>query len=46
MSATTDTILAIDLGRYKSAARVYARSTRAHASRTIDTTPGRACGGG
>src|SRR4051812_12265775 len=35
----TDTILAIDLGRYKSVACVYARSTRAHTFRTIDTTP-------
>lgn len=34
-----DTILAIDLGRYKSVACVYARATRAHTFRTIDTTP-------
>lgn len=39
MSVTTDTILAIDLGRYKSVACVYHRGTRAHAFRTIDTTP-------
>ena len=39
MSAATDTILAIDLGRYKSVACVYSRSTRAHTFRTIDTTP-------
>src|SRR5882757_6623712 len=36
---TSDTILAIDLGRYKSVACAYARTTRAHAFRTIDTTP-------
>jgi transposase len=36
---TSDTILAIDLGRYKSVACVYARATRAHTFRTIDTTP-------
>jgi transposase len=35
----SDTILAVDLGRYKSVACVYARSTRAHTFRTIDTTP-------
>lgn len=35
----SDTILAIDLGRYKSVACVYSRSTRVHAFRTIDTTP-------
>jgi transposase len=39
MSATTDTILAIDLGRYKSVACVYARATRDHTFRTLDTTP-------
>ena len=39
MSASNDTILAIDLGRYKSVACVYARATRAHTFRTIDTTP-------
>ncbi len=39
MSASTDTILAIDLGRYKSVACIYARATREHAFRTIDTTP-------
>src|SRR4051812_37071726 len=37
--AMTDTILAVDLGRYKSVACVYDRATRAHAFRTIDTTP-------
>ncbi len=36
---SADTILAIDLGRYKSVACVYARATRDHAFRTIDTTP-------
>ena len=36
---TSDTILAIDLGRYKSVTCVYHRATRAHAFRTIDTTP-------
>src|SRR4051812_24900405 len=35
----TDTILAIDLGRYKSVACVYARATRGHTFRAIDTTP-------
>jgi transposase len=35
----TDTIIAIDLGRYKSVACVYARATRAHTFRTVDTTP-------
>ena len=39
MSASNDTILAIDLGRYKSVACVYARATRAHTFRTLDTTP-------
>jgi transposase len=34
-----DTIVAIDLGRYKSVACTYSRATRAHAFRTIDTTP-------
>jgi transposase len=36
---TADTILAIDLGRYKSLACTYHRGTRAHAFRAIDTTP-------
>ena len=36
---TADTILAIDLGRYKSVACAYSRSTRAHAFRTFDTAP-------
>jgi transposase len=35
----SDTILAIDLGRYKSVACVYSRSTREHTFRTLDTTP-------
>jgi transposase len=35
----TDTILAVDLGRYKSLACAYARATRAHTFRAIDTTP-------
>jgi transposase len=35
----SDTILAVDLGRYKSVACVYRRATRGHAFRTIDTTP-------
>ncbi len=35
----SDTILAIDLGRYKSVACVYSRSTCRHAFRTLDTTP-------
>src|SRR3954470_964823 len=35
----SDTILAVDLGRYKSVACIYQRPTRAHARRTIDTTP-------
>lgn len=34
-----DTILAVDLGRYKSVACAYSRSTRAYAFRTLDTTP-------
>jgi transposase len=34
-----DTIIAIDLGRHNSVACIYQRSTRAHAFRTIDTTP-------
>jgi transposase len=33
------TILAVDLGRYKSVACVYPRVTREHTFRTIDTTP-------
>ena len=35
----SDTILAVDLGRYKSVACVYQRSSREHAFRTFDTTP-------
>jgi len=35
----SDTILAIDLGRYKSVACTYSPATREHAFRTIDTTP-------
>ena len=35
----SDIIVAIDLGRYKSVACVYDRSTRAHTFRTIETTP-------
>jgi transposase len=35
----SDTILAIDLGRYKSVACVYDRSTREHTFRTVDSTP-------
>src|SRR3954469_5682423 len=35
----SDTILAVDLGRYKSVACIYQRSTRDHTFRTIDTTP-------
>lgn len=35
----SDTILAVDLGRYKSVACPYDRRTRAHTFRTIDTTP-------
>jgi hypothetical protein len=34
-----ETILAVDLGRYKNVACVYPRATRAHTFRTIDTTP-------
>src|SRR5258708_3000162 len=37
--AMSDMILAIDLGRYKSVACIYARSTRAHTYRAIDSTP-------
>ncbi|VTU01804.1 transposase : Transposase, IS116/IS110/IS902 family OS=Acaryochloris marina (strain MBIC 11017) GN=AM1_B0381 PE=4 SV=1: DEDD_Tnp_IS110 [Gemmataceae bacterium] len=36
---TTDTILAIDLGRHKSVACAYRRSSREHAFRTFDTPP-------
>ena len=36
---TTNTILAIDLGRFKSVPCVYSRSTRHHAFRTIDSKP-------
>src|SRR3954469_4864430 len=35
----SDTILAVDLGRYKSVACVYDRRTRAHTFRTLDTAP-------
>jgi transposase len=35
----TDTILAVDLGRYKSVACAYRRPTREASFRTIDTTP-------
>ena len=35
----SDTILAIDLGRYKSVACVYSRPTREHSFRTVDSTP-------
>ncbi|HEY1189562.1 MAG TPA: IS110 family transposase [Gemmata sp.] len=35
----SDTIIAIDLGRYKSVACGYHRVTRAHTFRTVDTTP-------
>jgi hypothetical protein len=37
--AISDTIIAIDLGRYKSVACVYTRATRGHTFRTVDTTP-------
>jgi transposase len=36
----SDTILAVDLGRYKSVACAYDRRTRAHQFRALDTTPG------
>jgi hypothetical protein len=35
----SDTILAIDLGRHKSVACVYHRSSHEHSFRTFDTTP-------
>jgi transposase len=35
----SDTILAVDLGRYKSVACVSNRATREHTFRTLDTTP-------
>jgi transposase len=35
----SDTILALDLGRYKSVACAYSRATRDHTFRTLDTTP-------
>ena len=36
---TSETIIAIDLGRHNSVACIYQRSTRHHAFRTLDTTP-------
>jgi transposase len=36
---STDTIIAIDLGRHNSVACIYQRNTRAHSFRTLDTTP-------
>ena len=36
---STDTIIAIDLGRHNSVACVYSRATRAHTFRTLDTAP-------
>ena len=39
LATTADTILAIDLGRFKSVACVYSRSTRNHAFPTIDSKP-------
>jgi transposase len=36
---SADTILAVDLGRYKSMACVYHRASRDHAFRALDTTP-------
>src|SRR5262245_48699494 len=36
---STETIIALDLGRYNSVACVYDRRTRAHTFRTLDTTP-------
>jgi transposase len=36
---TSETIIAIDLGRHNSVACVYQRSTRQHNFRTLDTTP-------
>src|SRR5262245_39498454 len=35
----SETILAVDLGRYKSVACVYQRATRAHEFRTLDAPP-------
>ncbi len=35
----SDTIIAIDLGRYNCVACVYHRITRVHSFRTLDTTP-------
>ena len=35
----SDTIIAIDLGRHNSVACAYARATRAHTFRTLDTAP-------
>ena len=35
----SDTILAIDLGRYKSVACIYDRGTREHKYRIVDSTP-------
>ena len=39
MTATAGTILGIDVGRFKSVACVYSRSTRNHAFPTIDSKP-------
>jgi len=36
---SSDTILAVDLRRYKSLACAYCRATRGHAFRTRDTAP-------
>lgn len=36
---STDTIIAIDLGRHNSVACIYQRTTRQHTFRTLDTTP-------
>ena len=38
MTATAGTIVAIDMGRFKSVACVYSRGTRNHAFRNIDST--------
>ncbi len=43
MTTTADTILAIDLGRFKSVACVYSRGSRNHAFRNIDRTRWPSC---
>src|SRR5262249_11220723 len=39
LAMSTETIIAIDLGRHNSVGCIYQRSTRQHSFRTLDTTP-------